>query len=61
MIDFAWMESIGGIQLQFFGLTVGLFLAVCTALYFIGQRSGALVSAVPLCAAGFGIAQYYVV
>lgn len=61
MIDFAWMESIGGIQLQFFGLSVGLFLAVCTALYFIGQRSGALVSAVPLCAAGFGIAQYYVV
>ena len=61
MIDFAWMESIGGIQLQFFGLTAGLFLAVGTALYFIGQRSGALVSAVPLCAAGFGIAQYYVV
>ena len=61
MVDFAWMESIGGIQLQFFGLTAGLFLVLGAALYFIGQRSGALVSVVPLCAAGFGIAQYFVV
>lgn len=61
MVDFAWMESIGGIQLQFFGLTTGLFFVLGAALYFIGQRSGVLVSVVPLCAAGFGIAQYFVV
>lgn len=30
-------------------------------LYFIGRRSGGLVSIVPVCAAGFGIAQYFVI
>lgn len=61
MVDYAWMESIGGIQLQFFGLTAILFFVVSAALYFIGQRSGGLVSIVPVCAAGFGIAQYFVI
>ncbi len=61
MVDYAWMESIGGIQLQYFGLTASLFFALSAALYFIGQRSGGLVSIVPACAAGFGIAQYFVI
>ena len=30
-------------------------------LYFIGRRSGGLVSIVPVCAAGFGNAQYFVI
>lgn len=61
VVDFAWMESIGGIQLQFFSVTALLFLVVSTALYFLGQRTGALVAVVPLCAVGFGIAQHFVV
>ena len=61
MVDYAWMESIGGIQLQYFGLTAILFFVLDAALYFIGQRSGGLVVIIPVCAAGFGIAQYFVI
>lgn len=34
---------------------------ISVALYFLGQRGGALMVLVPLCAVGFGMAQYFVV
>ena len=42
MIDYVWLDSSGSIQLQFFAVTVSLFAVVSTALYFLGQRGGAL-------------------
>ena len=61
MIDYVWLDTSGSIQLQYFAVTVLLFALASVALYFLGQRGGALVTFVPLCAVGFGIAQYFVV
>lgn len=61
MIDYVWLDTSGSIQLQYFAVTVLLFALASVALYFLGQRGGALMAFVPLCALGFGIAQHFVV
>lgn len=61
MIDYLWLESSGDIQVKFFAVTSLLFFVVGVALFFLGRCHGAPVLVVPLCAAGFGIAQYFVV
>lgn len=61
MVDYVWLDQSGSIQLQYFAVTVSLFLLASVVLFFLGQRGGALVALVPLCAAGFGIAQHFVV
>lgn len=61
IVDYVWLETSSSIQMQFFGLTAMVFAMVSVALYFLGQLGGALMVLVPLCAVGFGIAQYFVV
>lgn len=61
IVDYVWLETNSSIQMQFFSLTASLFAMISVALYFLGQRGGALMVLVPLCAVGFGMAQYFVV
>lgn len=60
VIDFIWFSDTGQIAVRFFAVTVLVFLALSCVLYFLGQRSGALVCLAPLVAFGFGVAQYFV-
>lgn len=59
IVDFAWMENSGTIQVQYVAVTAAIFAAAGIALYFLGNQTGALVVLVPLSAAGFGIAQSF--
>lgn len=61
IVDFVWLEASSSIQMQFFFLTAAVFAMCSGALYFLGQRGGALMVLVPICAVGFGIAQHFVV
>lgn len=61
IVDFVWLEASSSIQMQFFFLTAAVFAMCLVALYFLGQRGGALMVLVPICAVGFGIAQHFVV
>lgn len=61
IVDYVWLETNSSIQMQFFSLTASLFAMISVALYFLGQRGGALMVLVPLCAVGLGMAQYFVV
>ena len=53
IVDFVWLETGSSIQMQFFFLTSSLFAMCSVALYFLGQRGGALMVFVPICAVGF--------
>lgn len=61
IVDFVWLETSSSIQMRFFSLTAAVFAMCSVALYFLGQRGGALMLLVPICAVGFGVAQHFVV
>ncbi len=59
-LEAAWNESMGQIPLAFFALSVGIVFVAMLALYFIGQRCGALPAVVVLACVGFGIGQHFI-
>lgn len=60
LLDFVWLESSSALGVQYVAVTAVCFAAMGGVLYFIGQRSGALLILIPLLAVGMGIAQYFV-
>lgn len=60
-IDFTWLDDSGAIAVEYFATSAAIFFALCLALYFLGQRTGIAMMLVPFLAAGFGIAQHFVV
>ncbi|WP_302755924.1 LTA synthase family protein [Collinsella intestinalis] len=60
MIDFAWLGDSYGIAPVFIGTSFLIILSVLVALFFLGQRTGALALLVPLASFGFGVAQHFV-
>lgn len=61
MVDVAWHEASNELPVGWVGLGAALLMATGVVLYALGQRTGLLVCAVPLSAAGFGIAQHFLI
>ncbi|MDO4436776.1 MAG: LTA synthase family protein [Coriobacteriaceae bacterium] len=61
IIDIAWSTDPGAIPVRFVEFTAVLFAAFGVIAYALGQRTGLAMCLVPIAAAGFGVAQYFVV
>lgn len=61
MVDAAWHEANGSIPIGWFALSAFLLAAIGVILYALGQRTGLLVCAIPVGAAGFGVAQHFLI
>lgn len=61
MVDAAWSDLAGSIPVRFVAFTALLLAGFGVVAYALGQRSGVLMCLVPIAAAGFGVAQHFVV
>lgn len=59
-LDYAWLGNGIAIAPKYFFVSFVLMLMAIAALYYLGQRGGALASLVPVAALGFRIAQHFV-
>lgn len=61
IIDIAWSGTFGEIPVRYVEFTAVLFASFGLIAYALGQRTGILMCLIPIAAAGFGVAQYFVV
>lgn len=61
IVDYVWLDTAAELPVGSFYATFLVLLAFASFLYVLGQRTGLLLWLVPVAAAGFGIAQHFVV
>lgn len=59
-LERAWNEMYARIPILYFGFAALVVLAAMLALYFVGQRRGALCTLAVATCGGFGVAQYFI-
>lgn len=60
VVDYVWLGTVASLPMGSFYATVLVLLALASFLFALGQRTGLLLWLVPVAAAGFGIAQHFV-